>query len=685
MALSLEITAHAVTAILAAWLGLLVISRARQTAGAPVFGFMSLLLVLWSVAIMGQRLGDNGNVHALLNVVEDFGAFLLPATTAHLAISVAVEGRRSRGATAVILAAYVVGVAAWIQTAVDPNHPILPAPPHFEPFGVPGEILGWAFIAARAAMFAAGIGWLVVAMRRADGDTARRRQLQVMLGTLALGITGGMARILPEGIGGPAWVGIGLVAAAAVLGVYAVLAQRLFAGAELTARTFRMAVIAGAGVVVYVALVASIDTTVRAAIGLDLPIVFTLAMVGTVALYQPASELVRRLLSGGDDRELTLDRLVRALGADILSGRRAESLLEPALARLVRTFDLSGAAILDERGTPVIVHGEPASSTDLPMRVPVEAISGHVAFGHKRSGLPLTPGDIELIRLVTSYVDAASRLDARHAAEADVLAELSREGGAVEAREAALAEALATHEAPARGLRVYALGPLRGEVDGEPVRQWGGAKAGSRQAEAIFAFLFDRGVRGASKDEIVELVWPDVDLDKTDAAFHRTIFGLRASLSGGRAATAGGGPIAFVNDRYVLQLGVVAWSDVAAFDELLARARATGDLDERVRLLETARALYRADAFDDCPFYGDSVHVEETRQELRERYVDLLVDLGEAYARRGDRSGASDALRRAASMTDRKLPVIVEILRALDVSHVGPVIAGPVPTPGVAG
>lgn len=35
---------------------------------------------------------------------------------------------------------------------------------------------------------------------------------------------------------------------------------------------------------------------------------------------------------------------------------------------------------------------------------------------------------------------------------------------------------------------------------------------------------------------------------------------------------------------------------------------------------------------NDCPFYGDSAAAEERREEMREQYVDLLVDLGLDYA-----------------------------------------------------
>ena len=56
MAEQLEIVAHGVTAILATWLGLMVLTRAGRQPGARVFGFVTALLVVWSVAIIVQRL-----------------------------------------------------------------------------------------------------------------------------------------------------------------------------------------------------------------------------------------------------------------------------------------------------------------------------------------------------------------------------------------------------------------------------------------------------------------------------------------------------------------------------------------------------------------------------------------------------------------------------------------------------
>jgi DNA-binding SARP family transcriptional activator len=666
--LVLEVGAHGLTAILATWLGLLVMTRARGAPGAPVFAFLSLLLVIWSVAIIGQRLGSNADMHPVLNIFEDLGAFLLPATTAHLGISVALEGRPSRAATAILGAAYGIGLAAWVQTVMDPDHPILPTPPHFEPLGVPGEILGWGFILVRAGVFAAGIGWLTVALRRAGDDVPRQRQLKVTLLTLALGISGGMARILPEGIGGPAWVGVSLVAAAAVMAVYAVLAQRLFAGAELTARAFRMSLLLGLGIATYVGLLVALDRAVASLIGIELPIVIALSMVVTIALFDPIADAARGFLAGEGTDEIGHVRMLRALGGDPVTDRPYEDILAPALSRLVRTFDLTGAALVDAGGRHTLVQGDLDATAGTHARLPLETVDGHAAFGPKRSGLPLRPSELDLLRLATSYVDAAMQLGDRKGEQASALAELSRQGRAVQAREAVLSEALAVHDNPRRGLHVFALGPLRAELDGESVRRWGGAKAGSRQAEAVFAFLFDRGERGAAKDEIVEMIWPDTDLERADMAFHRTMLGLRSVLAPTRGRRHAETPIAFGNDRYRLSPDVVAWSDVAEFEGLLEEAR-RGAPDMRVGLLEAARALYRSELLDDCPFYGDSVYVEERREELRERYVDLLVDLGQIYAERGDRASAADALRRARVVTGRELTGVEETLSALKIDR----------------
>ncbi|HEY6015129.1 MAG TPA: BTAD domain-containing putative transcriptional regulator, partial [Candidatus Limnocylindrales bacterium] len=228
--------------------------------------------------------------------------------------------------------------------------------------------------------------------------------------------------------------------------------------------------------------------------------------------------------------------------------------------------------------------------------------------------------------------------------------DLSQDRAQLDSTASTLHVALLQRASAQPGLHVFALGSLRVERGDERITRWGGEKAGSRQAQALFAFLFDRGERGVAKDEALELIWPDTEFERADLAFHRTLGGLRHTLEpsgrGGRQL------IRFYNDRYRLDPGVIDWSDVSAFLSRLDQARATSDREEARRLLEAARALYRGDYLDDCPFYGDSAHVEDRRQALRGRCVDLLLALGESYESSGDRASAAAAYRDALAMTD---------------------------------
>jgi DNA-binding SARP family transcriptional activator len=662
----LEIAAHGVTTVLATWLGLLVVTRAGRAPGAPVFSFLCLLLVLWSVAIIVQRTGNDPSVHPTVNLIEDASAFLLPGATLHIALAVAIEGRRSALATALLVAGYVVGGLGIIQAVVDPAHPIGFSQPGFSLLGLSYIATAWGFALARALVFGSGIVYLARGLRAAGDDRARRRQLLFALATMVLGVIGGMARILPEEIGGPRFVGVTIVAVAMVLATYAVLSQHMFVAADVAGRAVRWSLAAGLGIVAYVGALVLLEGAAAKVLAIDFPLVTTLAVIVTLALFDPITERVRQI-TGGTPREVDHARLLVALGKDAMLAQEPEQALEPALARLVRTFDLVGAELVDGDGTTRAQAGSIDRTDPLGVRLDLgddDEVHAAAVFGRKRNGLSFTPPERDALALAASYLGSSLRLAERHHAQASALAELRAERADVQSRGSALSVALADASTPAPGLHVFALGSLRAELNGEPVRRWGGEKAGSRQAEAIFAFLFDRGDRGASKDEILELVWPDVDLDRADVAFHRTMLGLRSSLNPGRRTRVSAGPIVFHNDRYRLDPSVVAWSDVGEFDRLLADA-ATGDPAHSLRALEQARALYRGDFLDDCPFYGDSAPVEDRRTELRRRYVDVLIELGERYALRGDRAAAANSYRQAQAVADDDLPQITEALGQL--------------------
>ena len=147
---------------------------------------------------------------------------------------------------------------------------------------------------------------------------------------------------------------------------------------------------------------------------------------------------------------------------------------------------------------------------------------------------------------------------------------------------------------------------------------------------------------------------------QADLAFHRTLGGLRHVLEAGGWDHGG---IRFHNDRYRLDPAVVGWSDVAEFMRGIDKPEASSP-QARLAQLEATRALYRGEYLDDCPFYGDSAHVERRRASLRARFIDLLVTLGEGYEALGARPSASAAYRDALAVaTDGCAPAEAGLVR----------------------
>jgi DNA-binding SARP family transcriptional activator len=651
----LEVVAHGATAMLATWIGLTVRLRAPRGVGARAFGVLAALLVMWSLSIIVRRLTSDDSVDEVARWFEVAGASLLPPAVLTVATALTVERQTPRWLAISLVGFWAVSLAVVALTVVAPDLEPRIAPPHLSFPGVPGEVVGWAWIGFRVAIFAAAIAWVALAIRDVGPDRARRRQLQVTLLALVVGTVGGVLRIAPPFSDNDPWIGVSLVTLAVVLASYAVFAQGIFFAPEVAGRAFRLSVLAGVGITVYVGVLIGLDSVVRRALAIELPVVIGLALVATVAVFEPMAARVRRWLSSGDG-DPTYDRLLRALGEGVLTSRRPEDSIEPALGQLARTMGLSGAVVRDPSGNIAAASGTVDGPTlELPLERDGTAY-GSLVIGPKESGLPFTSGEREVLAMAAGYLAASLELGERQAEQARNLERLSRERAAVSTSGRRLHGALEASLETEAGLHVFALGPLRAERDGELIRQWGGEKAGTRQAEALFAFLFDRGERGVTKDEAVELIWPDVDLDRADLAFHRTLGGLRRTLEPGRGQRQGSKAIGFSNDRYRLDPSVVAWTDIATFEQRLTDASAASDPTAALAALTEARSLYRGEYLDDCPFYGDGAQVEDRRELLRARYVDLLLAIGGFHEQRGDRGAAAAAFREARLAADDECP-----------------------------
>ena len=367
---------------------------------------------------------------------------------------------------------------------------------------------------------------------------------------------------------------------------------------------------------------------------------------------------------------------------------RASTLLQVSVERFRSLNDPFGLGwALRSYGRVLLAAGESASSTDAiseALRLFVAAQDGSAmglllddfaeiahAEGDIVRGARLRGAAAGLRHLTEAEIDNEVRIGADATVNLTDPAALERawsEGQAMSQAEAAAYalrdDAVATSD---HALRVTALGSFAVLRSGQPVSHWGGPKAGSRQAQAMFAFLLDRGERGVTKDEFIEVIWPDAELAQADLNFHRTVGGLRTTLEPNRGSESGQA-VLFANGRYRLGPSVVGWLDVAEFEQRLVNAAQATDDAGAIRGLEAARSLYRGDYLDDCPLYGDSEYVEERRRFLRGRMTDALVDLGRRYETRGEQSVAAERFREALTVSGGDCPSASDGLERLGVN-----------------
>ena len=644
----LEVVAHSLTAVLGVWLGLTLVTRSRTPNGV-LFAVLALATAAWSGAIVVERLSVSAAAVRIGNAVEELASGLATPLLAHLVLAITSEGQASRRQRQLIVALYVLNVVVSIPAIVDPGHPIRMTEPNFSAGAISGMVFyaGWAVI--RFGTILVALAWVVGALRPPGLASDRRRHLRALLAMVIASTLGGGIRILPIIGQTDPWIGVSFITLAVVIAAYVVFSGGVFFASGVAGRAFRETLALGLLAFALVATLVALDVGVRTMLGVNAPLVTAISFVVVIALYEPVARWVQGRLSERSPQAAARQDLMRAVGQPRFTAQPANAGVRPALARLTQTLDLAGASVVTADGQVFVAEGHQApagpDATAMPFQLVAEdELLGELRVLGTRSGRPLALRDEELLRLSARYVASALRAGRIEDEQVEALRSLAEERANLESTASTLHAALVRRGSSASGLEVRALGPLRVDREDGQILRWGGEKAGTRQAEALFAFLFDRGERGVAKDEALELIWPDVDLGKADLAFHRTLRGLRHTLDrrgGGRDI------IRHQNERYRLDPSIIDWSDVEAFTTRLDEAGRASDPDAALALLLDARSLYRGDYLDDCPFYGDSVFVEPRRSALRSRYVDLLVAIGEASEVRGDRVSAAASYREA--------------------------------------
>ena len=193
-------------------------------------------------------------------------------------------------------------------------------------------------------------------------------------------------------------------------------------------------------------------------------------------------------------------------------------------------------------------------------------------------------------------------------------------------------------------LRIRAFGGLAVERDGVPLS---GAAAQPRRL-AILAVLTRAGNRGASRERLLALLWPDASEEATRSMLNQAIYMLRRDL---------GSADAISGVRELRLEPSVIESDVAEFEDRCS----SGDL-------EGAASLYAGPFLDGFRLAGAPEFerwAETERELLTRRYADALEQLARTTAQRGDELGASTWWRRLAGLDPLNARVAVALMRSL--------------------
>lgn len=160
--------------------------------------------------------------------------------------------------------------------------------------------------------------------------------------------------------------------------------------------------------------------------------------------------------------------------------------------------------------------------------------------------------------------------------------------------------------APADRWKVRCFGQFRiYRNDGQRI-EWKGGASASRKVRALFAFLLLRRSKGATAEELVELLWPDaVSEEAAMNRLHHSITFLRRLLAPDVSTRAREHPYLLRQDQhYVLRPPANTWIDVDDFEQLCRQGGTLLQeeaLREALLCLESALNLYTGDLFADLP------------------------------------------------------------------------------------
>jgi predicted ATPase/DNA-binding SARP family transcriptional activator len=216
-------------------------------------------------------------------------------------------------------------------------------------------------------------------------------------------------------------------------------------------------------------------------------------------------------------------------------------------------------------------------------------------------------------------------------------------------------------------LRIYLLGQFR--IERLSGHEWVAVDSRTwhrRRARALLGCLLSSPGRRLGREQVMELLWPDLDIDVAANRLNGAVHELRQILEPEIARPANSRMLRLERDILELADSSHIWVDAETFEHLLKEANASNDPQQTERLLEEANSLYKGNYLLEELY---SEWAAPRRDALQRAWVGLLLNLTNLRVEQGAYAGALetlDRLRIADPANETALQRLMILLTQLD-------------------
>lgn len=193
-------------------------------------------------------------------------------------------------------------------------------------------------------------------------------------------------------------------------------------------------------------------------------------------------------------------------------------------------------------------------------------------------------------------------------------------------------------------LRIYLFGQFRIERKiGDAWQMIVNRAWQKRRARALLGCLLSQVGRRMGREQVMEALWPDLDLETASNRLNGAVHELRQILEPGIARPASSKLLRLEHDILILADSAIIWVDADAFEGLLRRANTLTELSRLEEILEEAAKLYAGDYLLEELY---SQWAATRREALRRSWMGMLLELARLRAARHAFNSAIEPLDR---------------------------------------